>query len=75
MLTGIIARGIASGDFRSDADPDKLFWVIYSLVTTWFAYFPLVSIVSSVNEGSEMGFEEWCDNSIEFVLASVSGRP
>ena len=75
VLASIIARGIASGDFRSDADPDKLFWVIYSLVTTWFAYFPLVSIVSSVNEGSELGFEEWCDNSIEFVLASVSGRP
>ncbi len=72
VLADILERGRASGDFRNDLDPDSVFWVIFSLVTTWFAHFPLVSLVSQAGKGKDVNADTWCENSIRFVLASLS---
>lgn len=74
VLGEIIERGRSTGVFRADVDPDYLFWVIFSFVTTWFAHSPLVSLVSRAGGGSSMDAMTWCTNSIEFVLASISKK-
>ena len=74
VLGEIIERGGKSGVFRADVEVDFLFWVIYSLVTTWFTHSPLVSLVSCVGDGPNMDPTTWCKKSIDFVLSSISNK-
>jgi TetR/AcrR family transcriptional regulator len=70
-LAPIVERGIAAGLFRADCDVDQLFWAIHSLVTTWFAHSPMISLVTRTRTGTEMDAAAWRASSIEFVLAAV----
>ena len=72
ILTDILERGKASGDFRDDVDADQLFWVIFSMVTTWFAHFPLISRVTRAKDGSDIDMNRWASDSIDFVLAAIA---
>jgi AcrR family transcriptional regulator len=71
VLAPIVTRGIDDGVFRSDCDVDQLFWAIHSLVTTWFAHSPMISLVTRTRAGGEMDGAAWRASSIEFVLAAV----
>ncbi|WP_068070501.1 TetR/AcrR family transcriptional regulator [Novosphingobium lentum] len=75
VLGQIVARGRSDGSFRADLEPDRLFWIIYSLVTTWFAHSPMILLVSRTREGAEMDAAAWRANSIDFVLAAISRKP
>lgn len=74
VLGGIVERGRRDGVFRADLDPDRLFWIIFSLVTTWFAHAPMVVLVSQTLEGTQMDAAAWLANSIGFVLAAISSN-
>lgn len=74
VLRPIVNRGCAEGVFRADCDADQLFWAIHSLVTTWFAHSPMISLVTRARTGSDMDAEAWQDSSSEFVLAAVRMR-
>jgi len=71
VLGKIVERGCREGIFRADLDPDRLFWIIFSLVTTWFAHSPMVLLVSQTREGAHMDAAIWRANSIDFVLAAI----
>lgn len=74
VLAPIVTRGIADGVFRADCDVDQLFWAIHSLVTTWFAHSPMISLVTRTRAGGEMDAAAWRASSIEFVLAAVRNQ-
>ncbi len=74
VLGRIVERGRRDGVFRADLDPDRLFWIIFSLVTTWFAHSPMVLLVSHTRAGAQMDAATWCANSIDFVLASIMSK-
>ncbi|MBB3982732.1 TetR/AcrR family transcriptional regulator [Sphingobium fontiphilum] len=74
VLGRIVERGRADGSFRADADADGLFWVIFSLVTTWFAHSPMVLLVSRTQEGRSLDAAAWQANSIGFVLAALGNQ-
>lgn len=74
VLGPIVQRGRAESVFRPDCDVDQLFWAIYSLVTTWFAHSPMVSLVTRTRTGADMDAAAWRASSIEFVLAAVRNR-
>ncbi len=74
VLGPIVQRGRADGVFRADCDVDQLFWAIYSLVTTWFAHSPMVSLVTRTRTGTDMDAAAWRANSIDFVLAAIRSR-
>ena len=74
VLGGIVARGRRDGVFRADLDADRLFWIIYSLVSTWFAHSPMVLLVSQGNAGTAMDAAAWRANSIDFVLAAIANK-
>lgn len=75
VLGGIVERGRSSGVFCGECDADRLFWIIFSLVTTWFAHSPMVLLVSRARVGGEMDAATWRANSIDFVLAAIAKRP
>lgn len=75
ILGEIVERGCSDGSFRAGVDADQLFWVIFSLVTTWFSHFPLVSLVHRTGGGADMDVTAWCANSVDFVLAAIRNRP
>ncbi|MDE2563170.1 MAG: TetR/AcrR family transcriptional regulator [Sphingomonadales bacterium] len=74
VVGGIVERGRRDGVFRADLDPDRLFWIIFSLVTTWFAHSRMVLLVSHTPEGRQMDAAAWLANSIGFVLAAISNK-
>lgn len=74
VLGEIVERGRANGTFRDNVDPDHLFWIIFSLVTTWFTHFPLVSLVSRTRYDNDMDVAAWCAMSIDFVLAAIANK-
>lgn len=74
VLGDIVERGRSNGTFRTDVDPDRLFWIIFSLVSAWFVHFPLVTLVSRTRGGAEMDVAAWCANSIDFVFAAISKK-
>lgn len=74
VLGGILERGRGAGVFREDCEADPLFWIIFSLVTTWFAHSPMVLLVSRAREGARMDAAAWRANSIDFVMAAIVRR-
>ncbi len=71
VLGEIVNRGRRDGVFEADVEPEGLFWIIFSLVTTWYAHFPLVAMVSRTRDIVNMDAAVWQNNGIRFVLASV----
>ncbi len=74
VLRPIVERGCADGVFRADCDADQLFWAIHSLVTTWFAHSPMISLVTRTRTGADLDADAWRAGSTEFVLAAVRRR-
>ncbi|MDT0509597.1 TetR/AcrR family transcriptional regulator [Novosphingobium sp. MMS21-SN21R] len=74
VLRPIVERGCAEGIFRADCDADQLFWVIHSLVTTWFAHSPMIALVTRTRTGADLDAAAWRASSTEFVLAAVRRR-
>lgn len=74
LLGEIVERGCQQGVFRADIKPDNLFWMIFSLVTTWYAHSSFVVHVSSAGGESALDAAAWRANSIQFVLAAISSK-
>lgn len=74
VLRPIVERGCAEGIFRADCDADQLFWAIHSLVTTWFAHSPMISLVTRRRTGADLDAAAWRASSTEFILAAVRRR-
>jgi AcrR family transcriptional regulator len=70
-LEEIILEGQRQHIFRSDIEVDGLFWIIFSIVTTWFSCAPMIALVSSAKMGSENGLLFWRSYTSQFVLDAI----
>src|SRR3546814_850660 len=66
-----LLRGAESGEFRAHVDPERFYWMVFSMSTAPFLNTQVMCQASGLSFATESGVALWLRSITEFVLLSL----
>src|SRR3546814_13414817 len=70
LIAPALLRGAESGEFRAHVDPERFYWMVFSMSTAPFLNTQVMCQASGLSFATESGVALWLRSITEFVLLS-----